>query len=158
MRSLDELSGEDSWKDFRELAVYFAIQDNMMDRSFLDLKDAISFYCRIQSKHSLPNSSKESHLYFLQNDYAGLIKIGKSFNVGEKFNQLEKAYPGKNKLLAYAYDCGKHKSDLHTIFSEFKESGEWFSANKLLIKLTDSVSTHGPRAIEYFLNNRGDVL
>tara|TARA_B100000214_G_C23743328_1_gene524271 strand:- start:121 stop:417 length:297 start_codon:yes stop_codon:yes gene_type:complete len=68
------------------------------------------------------------HLYIVQSDVSGAIKIGRSKDPRKRLKQLQTGSPYKLKLLAIVPEKGNIEKSLHSSFSSYKKSckGEWF--------------------------------
>ena len=72
---------------------------------------------------------KKDHLYIIQTDKTGAIKIGRSKNPSRRIKQLQTGSPYKLKLLLILENQGNLEKELHKKLKPFKQSckGEWFS-------------------------------
>ena len=65
-------------------------------------------------------------IYLLKDDFRGLHKIGRAKNIQNRISQLKTANSGVS-LVAH-WEAGKHfESELHSMFDDFRSSGEWFN-------------------------------
>ena len=84
----------------------------------------------------------ESGVYFIKNNNNGLIKIGKSNNIKNRFKRIKDTFKflGLDNGEIYLVDsifCKNYselESDLHNMFKEFRKAGEWFSISELMVK------------------------
>lgn len=74
-------------------------------------------------------------VYFIRNEYSGLIKIGCSKNIMGRFNQLKRSFihvgmEPKLKLLCVVLTFPKYleklESQYHSMFKDKRKIGEWF--------------------------------
>ena len=68
------------------------------------------------------------HLYIIQSDISGAIKIGRSKNPEKRLKQLQTGSPYKLQLLTVAKEKGDREKPLHRKFKPYKQAckGEWF--------------------------------
>lgn len=68
------------------------------------------------------------HLYIIQSDVTGAIKIGMSKNPQSRLRQLQTGSPYKLKLLTIVKGKGHLERSLHESLKPYKQSckGEWF--------------------------------
>ena len=68
------------------------------------------------------------HLYIIQSDITGAIKIGISKNPKNRLKQLQTGSPYKLKLLTIVNGRGDLERSLHKSLRTYKQSckGEWF--------------------------------
>ena len=68
------------------------------------------------------------HLYIIQTDETGAIKIGRSKNPLSRVKQLQTGSPYKLKLLLILENQGSMEKELHRRLKPFKQNcrGEWF--------------------------------
>jgi hypothetical protein len=78
-------------------------------------------------------------VYFLRHPHTKYIKIGYSNNITRRQKQLEKLENTDLELLACATGDLKTESKLHREFSKFRKHGEWFSPQKPLLDLINSI-------------------
>ena len=69
-----------------------------------------------------------SHLYIIQSDKTGAIKIGRSKNPSKRLKQLQTGCPDKLKLLVIFENKGHLEKNLHRRLKSYKSRrrGEWF--------------------------------
>ena len=70
----------------------------------------------------------KKHLYVIQSDITGAIKIGISNNPKKRLQQLQTGSPYKLKLLTIVKGRGDLERSLHSFLKPYKQSckGEWF--------------------------------
>ena len=68
------------------------------------------------------------HLYIIQSDQTGALKIGRSKNPKNRLKQLQTGSPYKLKLLVSVNDKGHLEKRLHERLKNYKAAckGEWF--------------------------------
>ena len=71
------------------------------------------------------------HLYIIQSDVTGAIKIGRSKNPKKRLQQLQTGSPYKLKILTIVKGRGDLEKLLHERLKPYKQSckGEWFDFN-----------------------------
>jgi len=69
-----------------------------------------------------------SHLYIIQTDKTGAIKIGRSKNPEKRLKQLQTGCPDKLKLLLIVENFGHIEKNLHRDLRSYRSrrTGEWF--------------------------------
>ena len=69
-----------------------------------------------------------SHLYIIQSDKTGDIKIGRSKNPKQRLKQLQTGSPHKLKLLLIVENRGDLEKNLHQRLRQYRNrrNGEWF--------------------------------
>tara|TARA_B100000212_G_scaffold305555_1_gene253632 strand:- start:516 stop:821 length:306 start_codon:yes stop_codon:yes gene_type:complete len=69
-----------------------------------------------------------SHLYIIQSDKTGDIKIGRSKDPKRRLKQLQTGSPHKLKLLLVIEGKGKIEKSLHNRLQQYRSrrNGEWF--------------------------------
>ena len=70
---------------------------------------------------------KKDDLYFIQSDFTGMIKIGRSKNPKKRLKQLQTGNPNRLKLIASFKGKGEEEKYLHEELNRYKLKGEWFS-------------------------------
>lgn len=81
-----------------------------------------------------------SVVYFIRNQYNGLLKIGKTTNLARRIHEIEKCFTflgmdiQKIKVEAISYcpynmNNGQVESYYHDLFQEYRITGEWFDIN-----------------------------
>jgi hypothetical protein len=66
------------------------------------------------------------HLYFIQSDVTGSIKIGRSNNPKRRLGDLQTGNPRKIKLISVIEGKGHLEKKLHESLKDFKLRLEWF--------------------------------
>lgn len=75
---------------------------------------------------------KDKHIYFIQDEATKSIKIGISFNVQTRLEQIQNMCPSKLILLKCIKGGIDKEKELHERFSEHRLHGEWFRENEEL--------------------------
>jgi len=70
---------------------------------------------------------KNDHLYFIQEQGTGHIKIGRSVNPSRRLRALQTGNGKKLKLVAVFKGKGDSELFLHEYLKEWRLKGEWFS-------------------------------
>ena len=91
---------------------------------------------------------KEWHLYFIQQNDDGPIKIGITTNVASRLSSVQCGNPQKlNLLFSLPYPSKEHaRADeryLHFLFEHLKISGEWFEPKPFLVERIEVIKHHG---------------
>tara|TARA_B100000212_G_C27355295_1_gene525577 strand:+ start:1167 stop:1463 length:297 start_codon:yes stop_codon:yes gene_type:complete len=73
--------------------------------------------------------SNKDHLYIIQSDFTGMIKIGRSKNPSKRLKQLQTGNPNKLKLIASFKEMGWREKLIHENLKQFRKEGEWFDYN-----------------------------
>jgi len=69
---------------------------------------------------------KEDHLYLIQSDKTGMIKIGRSKNPQRRLKTLQTGNPNQLRLI-YVYEGkGYLESSVHEELDRWRRKGEWF--------------------------------
>lgn len=70
------------------------------------------------------------HLYLIQSDVNGYIKIGRTDDIAVRLSQLQTGSPYRLKLIHKALYCGDYERDLHKMLQKhglrLRLDGEWF--------------------------------
>lgn len=69
------------------------------------------------------------HLYFMQMDRTGAVKIGRSGNVERRRSEVQTGCPYKVRILLVLLDKGRIERSLHRRLARFRTAGfdgEWF--------------------------------
>jgi hypothetical protein len=68
------------------------------------------------------------HLYVIQSDVTGAVKIGRSTNPEKRLLELQTGSPYKLRMLAWFVGCGEMEPVLHRSLERWrlKTKGEWF--------------------------------
>jgi hypothetical protein len=69
---------------------------------------------------------KNDHLYFIQSDITGMIKIGRSKDPVKRLKQLQTGNANKLKLIASFKGLGWREKIIHEELSRWSKKGEWF--------------------------------
>lgn len=74
-----------------------------------------------------------THLYVMQSDVTGAVKIGRSSNPAKRLQELQTGSPYRLRLLASFEGKGPMELGLHRDLERFrlKMKGEWFAAECL---------------------------
>lgn len=88
---------------------------------------------------STPSSARESKVYFIESETAGLIKIGRSVNPDSRFNAIRTMSPDKLVLLGYLPEEVATENELHKKFAHLRMHGEWFEAAPELRKAIEKL-------------------
>jgi hypothetical protein len=66
------------------------------------------------------------HLYFIQADKTGLIKIGRSKHPKKRLKELQTGCGTKLKLIAVFEGKGSYETTMHDKLKPWRKKGEWF--------------------------------
>tara|TARA_B100001094_G_C18024945_1_gene717072 strand:- start:500 stop:787 length:288 start_codon:yes stop_codon:yes gene_type:complete len=66
------------------------------------------------------------HLYFIQSDKTGMIKIGRSLNPQKRLKQLQTGNPNNLKIIYVFKKQGHLETYLHQYLDKWRCKGEWF--------------------------------
>ena len=69
---------------------------------------------------------KKDHLYFIQSDVTGMIKIGRSKDPQRRLKQLQTGNANKLKIIACFNGLGWREKLLHESLKDWSKEGEWF--------------------------------
>jgi hypothetical protein len=72
-------------------------------------------------------------IYFIQ-ARSGEIKIGSAIDLVDRIGQLQAGHPHQFQLLALEYAPKIREFELHAMFAEHREQGEWFYPSQELIE------------------------
>ena len=74
-----------------------------------------------------------THLYIIQMNITGDIKIGRSKHPEKRLKQLQTGCPHKLKLILVVEDMGWYETVLHRrmAFAAIRKNGEWFHESAL---------------------------
>lgn len=69
------------------------------------------------------------HLYFIQSDVTGAIKIGRTENPGRRLKQLQTGSPHALRIILVLPDRGTEETRFHRMMRGYETGGgeEWFS-------------------------------
>lgn len=70
----------------------------------------------------------ESHVYFIESEASGLIKIGRSIDPTSRFKAIRTMSPDELVFLGSVPEKVYSEADLHKKFAEHRKHGEWFDA------------------------------
>lgn len=73
--------------------------------------------------------NSKDHLYIIQSDFTGMIKIGRSKDPSKRLKQLQTGNPNKLRLIASFNGQGWKEKILHESLKKFRKEGEWFDYN-----------------------------
>lgn len=79
----------------------------------------------------------ESHVYFIESETTGLIKIGRSVNPSSRFNAIRTMSPDKLVLLGSVPETVCSEAELHKRFAKHRKHGEWFEASPEIRELIE---------------------
>lgn len=73
------------------------------------------------------------HLYVIQSDVTGNIKVGRSSEPRRRLKQLQTGSPHRLRLLIVAVDAGFREREMHKRMKEkrARADGEWFTVGAL---------------------------
>ncbi len=84
--------------------------------------------------------SKNGHIYFVQGESGGPIKIGFTTNIKRRIIILQNGYPEKLKVLGFIQGTKETEETIHTELQKHRINGEWFEPHpEVLKKVADSV-------------------
>jgi Meiotically up-regulated gene 113 len=89
--------------------------------------------------------------YFIQMGKDGPIKIGKSQRPGLRLSAIQTGTPVRVELLAQI--DGNIEKELHNIFSNFRQKGEWFDPHPSLTDFIKRIIPFEHPLALYFSNN-----
>lgn len=69
---------------------------------------------------------KTKHLYVIQSDLEGKIKIGRSIHPYKRLKQLQTGNPNKLRMIHVFKNMGHLEYYLHNTLNSFRLCGEWF--------------------------------
>ena len=72
------------------------------------------------------DTKDNDHLYFIQSDNTGSIKIGRSIDPEKRLKDLQTGNPNKLKLIQVIENKGYLEKPLHKELKQFKIRLEWF--------------------------------
>ncbi len=85
--------------------------------------------------------------YFIQGEITQRIKIGKTTTaVSERIRNLQAGSPDKLKLLGVCFGPKRTERYLHSLFSEHRLHGEWFSPSKGIMEFISNNCIHDESA------------
>ena len=93
-----------------------------------------------------------SGVYFVQEEYSNLVKIGHSLNIKRRIKNLQCACPGKLTLIHWFNGTRLDEQRMHKVFSHLRERGEWFNLNNHLLDFIKDDSDF------YDLNHSSDLM
>ena len=89
---------------------------------------------------SLIDSFDDQHLYFMENERTGEIKIGISVHPEIRKRQLENECGEKIKILKVLASEGRSmEKKLHSMFKDYKTHGEWFEPHSELLEYMNAI-------------------
>lgn len=91
------------------------------------------------------------HLYLIQSDKTGSIKIGRSDHPQIRLKQLQTGAAFELKLLAIIDGAGHLEKQIHKQLKEYRLQGEWFHWD-ILRYLDDFITEHLDWETEYWWN------
>lgn len=80
-----------------------------------------------------------SHVYFIESETTGLIKIGRSVNPSSRFNAIRTMSPDKLVLLGSVPEAVCSESELHKRFAKHRKHGEWFESSPEIRELIEEI-------------------
>jgi len=105
-------------------------KDGMVEKTVIDGRVR---YHKTPGIYTSPLGIKgERVVYFVKSETAGLIKIGITDDLENRFYALQMGSPVKLELLASVPGYANEESGLHTRFQELRHHGEWFEATSEL--------------------------
>jgi len=98
------------------------------------------YFARLQRE--IPTKKKEFHVYFIQSEQGGPIKIGSASNVEQRLESLQTAHAYPLKIIAVFPHAGlKTEKMLHERFAKYRLNGEWFEWNLEIKEIIDGTNT-----------------
>lgn len=75
---------------------------------------------------------EKGYVYFIQEDYAGRIKIGKTVNLDQRMENFGVKLPFELELIHYVESNNHHYTEklFHIHFNDKRVNGEWFELNE----------------------------
>ncbi len=67
------------------------------------------------------------HLYIIQSDKTGAIKVGRTSDIEQRVKSLQTGASYTLKVVLFILNKGPHEKSIHKKLSKFKTKGEWFT-------------------------------
>ncbi len=83
------------------------------------------------------------YIYVIKAEGQSIYKIGKSKSVPNRISQLDKQYPFEIEIYTYfkSEEVSNIETELHNLFKNKRQKGEWFALNKQDLRTIDSIKT-----------------
>ncbi len=90
---------------------------------------------RLRPPAVTPSSSdrRMGHVYFMQGEHGGPVKIGFATDLDARLSQLQVGRPDRLRLLASIQAEARTERLLHTSFEADRLTGEWFTPSERLV-------------------------
>ena len=72
---------------------------------------------------------EQDHLYFIQSDVTGYVKIGRSKNPEKRLKALQTGSPYLLRLMLVLEGWGYKEKEFHSYLERYKILGEWFHSD-----------------------------
>lgn len=97
----------------------------------------------LDKKRNLAKLSEQCVYIFAWKNYPSSLKIGKSTNLCNRFNQALCSSPDTLLLISIVSTDDAHalEQKLHQIFAPFRLHGEWFQASSFVLRYIDTLSS-----------------
>lgn len=82
---------------------------------------------------------KQTHIYFIQPEGGGLIKVGRALEPEKRLRELQIGSPVKLVLCRAEPAPGWWETRLHQVFAPWRQHGEWFKAHPALANIGDCI-------------------
>ena len=82
------------------------------------------------------------HLYFIQMDETGYIKIGRSKNPQQRLKTLQTGCPKRLRLILVLERNGHREAEFHQLLGRWRTLGEWFDpmcVGSLPLEITEAI-------------------
>lgn len=130
-----------------------------LDENFLEKLDKLEKFEALHEKGRAPKlKPKEKsdllqamhnakYIYFVLSEDSGLVKIGKTKSIKQRFSSLQTMSPVPLRLIGCFRAHDALERILHERFERYRCHGEWFKLNDEMIGLIETGSEYGVRAL-----------
>lgn len=91
--------------------------------------------------------SKQTNIYFMSDELRGLIKIGRSGDVGRRLRDMRRRY-GRHVRAVTAFQGPPEMEEcLHRVLKDSRAEGEWFAPSSQLLEIMAACAEGGLAAV-----------
>jgi hypothetical protein len=77
--------------------------------------------------------TESDHLYVIQSEHKGAVKVGRSTRPERRLSQLQTASPAPLRLIRVYWYHGHREHVIHRMLAPLRLTGEWFQPSAMLI-------------------------
>src|SRR5947207_2529709 len=85
-----------------------------------------------------PNNPPVEQVYFFKENATNAIKIGRSYDVRMRFEQIQSGMPQELEFLGFMQGSWAKEKEMHSKFEHLRLRGEWFRFDQSIVDFIES--------------------